>query len=107
MLLIYRAHDDNLNGAPCYTSKAIKVQLRMALDLDRDMDGILQNNVCFPVGNRTLVAKNDCRLALLHFIHPVISKKGSPGGMTDTFAEHGASCSRRSCINIFTSFHFL
>lgn len=49
--LIYRAQNGSLNGGPSYVFKTSEIQLQMALDMDRDTDGILKNEVCFADGN--------------------------------------------------------
>ena len=49
--LIYRAQNGNLSGGPSYVFKTSETQLRMALDMDKDVDSILSNEVCFADGN--------------------------------------------------------
>ena len=45
--LIYKAQNGGLNGGPSYVFKTSEAQLQMALDMDRDAEGILRHEVCF------------------------------------------------------------
>ena len=49
--LIYQAQNGGLNGGPSYVFKTSEAQLHMALDMDRDAEGILKHEVCFVDGN--------------------------------------------------------
>lgn len=49
--LIYKAQNGGLNGGPSYVFKTSEAQLQMALDMDRDAEGILKHEVCFADGN--------------------------------------------------------
>jgi hypothetical protein len=49
--LIYRAMNGKLSCGPSYVFKSSKVQLQMALAMDKDTDGLLKTEVCFADGN--------------------------------------------------------
>ena len=49
--LIYKVQNGGLNGGPSYVFKTSEAQLHMALDMDRDAEGILKHEVCFADGN--------------------------------------------------------
>jgi len=68
--LIYKAQKGNLSGGPSFVFKTSETQLRMALDMDKDTDGILSNEVCFADGNHKRCP--GCITLTLWVYHPLL-----------------------------------